>query len=118
MAIFLGHLVFVYHGFRYVEIDGVEGDLDIKDFVGEVMYDRMQQTGHFETSDFIINQIFKNAYWGIRGNYHNMPTDCPQRDERHGWLGDRATGCWGESFDLIMRCYTANGCRDIEESQT
>lgn len=109
--------VFVYHGFRYVEIDGVEGDPDIKDFVGEVMYDRMQQTGHFETSDFIINQIFKNAYWGIRGNYHNMPTDCPQRDERHGWLGDRATGCWGESFVFDNALLYRKWLQDIEESQ-
>lgn len=60
---------------------------------------------------------FQNAYWGIRGNYHNMPTDCPQRDERHGWLGDRATGCWGESFVFDNALLYRKWLQDIEESQ-
>lgn len=109
--------VFVYHGFRYVEIDGIEGRPDTDDFVGEVMYDKMKCTGDFETSNAVVNQIFKNAYWGIRGNYHNMPTDCPQRDERHGWLGDRATGCWGESFMFDNALLYRKWLQDIEESQ-
>ncbi len=108
---------FVYHGFRYAEIDGVEGEPSVKDFTGEVMYDRMETIGRFETSNPVINQVFRNAYWGIRGNYHNMPTDCPQRDERHGWLGDRATGCWGESFVFDNALLYRKWLKDIEESQ-
>lgn len=59
------------------------------DFIGKVVYDEMATNGTFETSEELINRIHKNAYWGIRGNYRGMPTDCPQRDERLGWLGDR-----------------------------
>ena len=70
----------------------------VDDFVGQVVYDEMETTGTFETSNPIINQVFKNAYWGIRGNYKGMPVDCPQRNERQPWLGDRSTGCYGESF--------------------
>ena len=89
---------FTYHGFRYVEITGYPGTPSIHDFEGKVLYDEMEVTGQFETSDKTLNQIYKNAYWGIRGNYRGMPTDCPQRDERMGWLGDRAVGSHGESF--------------------
>ena len=60
----------------------------------------MATTGRFECSDEILNAFHRNAYWGIRGNYRGMPTDCPQRDERMGWLGDRGTGCYGEAYLL------------------
>jgi len=102
---------FVYHGFRFVEISGMEEQPQLSHFTGRVFYDRMETTGQFETSNEVINKTFRNAYWGIRGNYRGMPTDCPQRDERQGWLGDRATGCFGEAFVLIMHCCTANGHR-------
>ena len=58
----------------------------------------MKTTGEFETSEEIINAVYHNAYWGIRSNYRSMPTDCPQRDERMGWTGDRTTGNYGESY--------------------
>ena len=91
------HPEYVYHGFRYVEIKGLKNEPKLGDFEGQVMYDKMAVTGHFETSNAVINQIYHNAFWGIRGNYRGMPTDCPQRDERLGWLGDRTMGCYGES---------------------
>lgn len=89
---------FAIHGFRYVEITGYPGKPSLTDFEGHVLYDEMKQTGHFETSDTLINQIYHNAYWSIRSNYRGMPTDCPQRTERMGWTGDRAIGSYGESF--------------------
>ena len=89
---------FVFHGFRYIELDGLTEMPVAKDLEVEVLYDDMATIGTFETDNRVINQVYSNAYWGIRGNYRNMPTDCPQRDERHGWMGDRTTGCWGESF--------------------
>lgn len=89
---------FVYHGFRYVEITGYPGIPTVADFQGRVVYDAMQTTGTFETSNPLINQIYQNAYWGILGNYKGMPVDCPQRNERQPWLGDRSTGAYGESF--------------------
>jgi alpha-L-rhamnosidase len=92
------HPMFVYHGFRYVEISGLRETPNLDDFEGWVIYDEMPVTGSFETSNEIINAVYHNAYWGIRGNYRSMPTDCPQRDERLGWTGDRTTGNFGESY--------------------
>ena len=109
--------VFSYHGFRYVEITGYPGTPTIDDFEGEVLYDEMETTGIFETSDSTINQIYHNAYWGIRGNYRGMPTDCPQRDERMGWLGDRAVGSLGESFVFNNHDLYVKWLDDIEQSQ-
>ncbi len=94
----LWHPMFVYHGFRYVEISGLRETPNLDDFEGWVIYDEMPVTGSFETSNEIINAVYHNAYWGIRGNYRSMPTDCPQRDERLGWTGDRTTGNFGESY--------------------
>lgn len=115
---FTWHPAFVYHGFRYVEIDGLENAPSLNDLTGEVIYDEMETTGSFSTSNPLINQIYKNAYWGIRGNYRAMPTDCPQRDERMGWLGDRATGCFGESFVFNNGMLYSKWMRDIEDCQT
>ncbi|MDR1936914.1 MAG: alpha-rhamnosidase, partial [Tannerellaceae bacterium] len=89
----------------------------LSDFEGRVVYDEMDVTGQFETSDPTINQVYKNAYWGIRGNYRGMPTDCPQRDERMGWLGDRAVGSQGESFIFDNHNLYAKWLDDIEQSQ-
>lgn len=109
---------FVYHGFRFVEITGLEVKPILQNFTGRVIYDKMETTGSFETNNEIINQIFKNAYWGIRGNYRGMPTDCPQRDERQGWLGDRVTGCFGEAFLFDNALLYSKWLQDIEDSQS
>ena len=111
------HPTFVYHGFRFVEITGLGYEPSLEDFEGQVIYDKMAITGHFECSDPVINQVYKNAFWGIRGNYRGMPTDCPQRDERMGWLGDRATGCYGESWIFDNRALYAKWLDDIAIEQ-
>jgi len=89
---------FVYHGFQYAEITGYPGKPSLNDFEGRVVYDALENTGQFETSHALINQIFKNAWWAINSNYKGMPVDCPQRNERQPWLGDRPMGAYGESF--------------------
>lgn len=109
---------FIYHGFRYVEISGIHSAPAVSSITGKVIYDRMETTGHFETSNELVNTIYKNAYWGIRSNYRGMPTDCPQRDERQGWLGDRATGCYGESFVFDNALLYNKWVQDIEDSQS
>ena len=108
---------FTYHGFRYVEIAGAAAKPDLEKLKGEVVYDAMPTTGRFETSDSTINQVYRNAYWGLRGNYRSMPTDCPQRDERMGWLGDRAMECIGESFMFRQALLYEKWARDIRDSQ-
>ena len=88
---------FVYHGFRYVEVTGYPSP-ELTDFTGEVVSDEMEHLGTFSCSDSMLNRIYRNAYWGILSNYKGMPVDCPQRNERQPWLGDRVMGCWGESY--------------------
>ena len=111
------HPLFVYHGFRYVEISGLRETPDLDDFEGCVIYDEMPVTGSFETSNEIINAVYHNAYWGIRGNYRSMPTDCPQRDERLGWTGDRTTGNFGESYIFNNHQLYAKWLSDGDDSQ-
>lgn len=108
---------FVYHGFRYVELSGYKHVPSIIDFDGRVVYDDMKTTGTFESSDKTMNQIFRNAWWGILSNYKGMPVDCPQRNERQPWLGDRTTGSYGESFLFDNSRLYAKWLQDIRQSQ-
>ncbi len=111
------HPTFVYHGFRYVEVSGLRRNPSPDDFTGWVIYDEMPVTGSFETSNEIINAVYRNAYWGIRGNYRSMPTDCPQRDERMGWTGDRTTGNYGESYIFNNHQLYAKWLTDADDCQ-
>ncbi|MGC4102889.1 alpha-L-rhamnosidase [Ferruginibacter sp.] len=112
------HPSFVYHGFRYVEVSGFPGTPTLNNFEGQLIYDDLQTTGVFETSDKTINAIYKNAWWGIASNYKGMPIDCPQRNERQPWLGDRVIGAQGESFLFDNATLYAKWMDDIEQSQT
>lgn len=107
---------FVTHGFRFVEVIGMKNP-QTDHFIGEVISDEMPITGTFECSDTTINQIFKNAYWGILGNYKGMPIDCPQRNERQPWLGDRTRGALGESFIFGNERLYTKWMNDIVEAQ-
>ena len=107
---------FVYHGFKYAEVIGLK-DATKDDFVAEVVADEMRATGQFECSDTILNKVMKNAWWGILDNYKGMPLDCPQRDERQPWLGDRTMGSLGESFLFDNERLYTKWMRDICEAQ-
>ncbi len=107
---------FVYHGFRYAQITGLKNPKK-DDFIGEVISDEMEKTGFFASSDTILNKVYHNAEWGILGNYKGMPVDCPQRDERQPWLGDRTRGCLGESFIFDNNLLYNKWDRDITEAQ-
>ncbi len=78
---------FTYFGFRYIELSGVEHPADDA-IAGVVVYTDAAQTGTFTCSDTWLNQMYENTLWGQRGNFLEIPTDCPQRDERLGWTGD------------------------------
>lgn len=108
---------FVYHGFRYVEVTGFPGVPKLENFEGRVVYDDIPTIGTFTSSNTTLNQIFKNAYWGIRSNYKGMPVDCPQRNERQPWLGDRSTGAYGESFLFDNSRLYAKWLDDIQQAQ-
>ena len=110
------HPTFVYHGFRYAEISGL-ANAKIEDFIGEVVSDEMAETGHFVSTDTILNKVYRNAVWGVLSNYKGMPVDCPQRDERQPWLGDRTRGCYGEAFIYDNNALYTKWVRDITEAQ-
>ena len=79
---------FTFHGFRYVEVNDWPGELNLADLSAVVLHSDLERTGWFECSDPLLNQFHKNVVWGMRGNFLDVPTDCPQRDERLGWTGD------------------------------
>lgn len=110
------HPTFVYHGFRYAEISGL-ANAKIEDFIGEVVSDEMAETGHFVSTDTVLNKVYRNAVWGVLSNYKGMPVDCPQRDERQPWLGDRTRGCYGEAFIYDNNALYTKWVRDITEAQ-
>lgn len=108
----------VYQGFRYAEIVGLSEMPDSSSIQGIIIGDKMATTGMFTCSDSLLNQLFRAAYHGIQGNYHGFPTDCPQRDERLGWLGDRMTGCYGESMIFDNKTIYLKWLQDIEDTQS
>ena len=79
-----------FHGFRYAEIAGWPGTLTADDVEAVVVHSDLERTGTFECSNELVNQLHRNIVWGLRGNFLDLPTDCPQRDERLGWTGDIA----------------------------
>jgi alpha-L-rhamnosidase len=83
---------FTFHGFRYVQVDGWPGDIDADAaggaLVARVLHTDMERTGWFASSDPLVDRLHENIVWGMRGNFVDIPTDCPQRDERLGWTGD------------------------------
>jgi len=79
---------FTFFGFRYLEISGWPGKLTKDQIVGEVLSSYLPRTGNFSCSNPMINQLYSNIIWGQRSNFVDIPTDCPQRDERQGWTGD------------------------------
>ena len=79
---------FTFHGFRYVEVTGLESKPALNAVTGVVVHTDMQRTGNFECSNELVKKLYHNIIWGQKGNYLEIPTDCPQRDERMGWTGD------------------------------
>ena len=79
---------FTYYGFRYLEISGWQGDLTKDQICAFAVYSNLEQTGSFQCSEPMLNKLYENIVWGQRSNFLDVPTDCPQRDERHGWTGD------------------------------
>ncbi len=109
------HLTF--YGFRYVKVEGWVGELRTEDFVGEVIYSDMEVTGHVETSNPLVNRLFLNALWGQKGNFVDVPTDCPQRDERMGWTGDAQVFCGTAAFNMNTHAFYSKYGYDMLREQ-
>jgi alpha-L-rhamnosidase len=108
---------FTYHGFRYVEVTGFPGTPDLNTLVGRIVNDDVATTGEFMCSNPLINKFYQNVVWGVRGNYRSFPTDCPQRDERQAWLGDRSAESRGEMFLFDVAAFYSKWVADFEDGQ-
>src|SRR5207245_6180493 len=111
-------LRFTYVGSRYVEATGYPGEPGLAALEGRVVHDDMARAGSFTSSNELLNRIHHNMFWGVRGNYRSIPTDCPQRDERQGWLGDRSMVSRSESYLFDIAAFYTKWHRDLEDSQT
>lgn len=102
-----------FHGFRYVEITGLRGEFVPADIEAVVVHSRMTPTGWFECSDPRVNRLVLNSRWGQKGNFLDLPTDCPQRDERLGWTGDIAVYAPSAVFQFDCADVLHNWLRDL-----
>ena len=104
---------FTFHGFRYVEVTGV----DEFELTGRVVQSDTPRTGRFECSDELVNQLWRNINWSQRGNFISVPTDCPQRDERLGWLADAQVFLPTASLNMDVAAFTTKWGYDILDAQ-
>jgi alpha-L-rhamnosidase len=108
---------FTYHGFRYVEVQGYPGKPDLATIEGRVVNDDVEPAGEFTCSHPVINKVYRSIVRGVQGNYRSIPTDCPQRDERQGWLGDRSAESRGESYLFDISALYAKWVQDMADAQ-
>jgi len=108
---------FTFQGFRYVKVSGYPGEVQPEDFTGVVIHSDMQPTGHFQSSHARLNQLQHNIVWGQKGNFLEVPTDCPQRDERLGWTGDIQVFVRTANFNMDTSNFLAKWLRDLRADQ-
>jgi alpha-L-rhamnosidase len=108
---------FTFQGFRYVAVDGFPGTPTLDAITGVVLYSDLQQTGTFETSNPLVNRLQENIVWGQRGNFLEVPTDCPQRDERLGWTGDAQVFSRTAAFNMNVAGFFAKWLGDVAADQ-
>ncbi len=109
---------FTFHGFRYVELTGYPGRPALDAVTGVVVASDNPATGSFETSNPLVNQLQHNIVWGQRGNYLEIPTDCPQRDERLGWMGDAEVFARTACFNADVASFLTKWLRDVRDAQS
>lgn len=108
---------FTFHGFRYVWVDGYPGEPTTESVTGIVLHSDMPRTGSFETSNPLLNQLQHNIQWGQKGNFVDVPTDCPQRDERLGWTGDAQVFSRTAAFNMDVAGFFTKWLRDMAADQ-
>lgn len=110
---------FTFHGFRYIWIEGMEKEvIQLKDFIACTIHSDMEVTGNFTCSDIGINQLQSNIQWGMRSNFLDIPTDCPQRDERLGWTGDAQVFAATASYNMNTALFYTKWLKDLKAEQT
>lgn len=110
---------FTFHGFRYVEAEtsrlGPDGSLEV---TGIVLHSDTAPTGEFRCSNELLNQLQHNIVWGQKSNFLEVPTDCPQRDERLGWTGDAQVFVRTACFNMDVRGFFHKWMRDVRDAQS
>ena len=109
---------FTFHGFRYVEVTGFPGKPTISALRGCAINTDLPSTGTFTCSDPIVNQLQSNVLWSQRGNFISVPTDCPQRDERLGWMGDAQIFVRTAAFNMDVSSFMSKWMCDVEDAQS
>ena len=108
---------FTFQGFRYVKIDGFPGELRPENLTAVALYSDMRPTGEFATSDSLLNQLQHNIQWGQKGNFLDVPTDCPQRDERLGWTGDAQAFFRTAAYNMNVHNFFVKWMEDVSAEQ-
>ncbi|AIE84641.1 family 78 glycoside hydrolase catalytic domain [Fimbriimonas ginsengisoli] len=109
---------FTFHGFRYVEVTGYPGKPGRGAITGVVVGSNNPKSGTFQCSDQLVNQLQHNIFWGQRGNYLEVPTDCPQRDERLGWMGDAQIFARTACFNNDVAAFLEKWTQDVIDAQS
>lgn len=108
---------FSYFGFRYVKLAGITGTVNPADFTAVALYANMQPTGTFACSNPLLNQLHHNIVWGQKSNFTDVPTDCPQRDEKLGWTGDAQAFSRTATFNFDVKQFFSKWLNDLSLDQ-
>ena len=108
---------FTFYGFRYVKVTGWEGELRKEDFTGKALYSDLTRTGFLHTTNGKINRLYENTVWGMKSNFLDMPTDCPQRNERLGWTGDAQVFSPTACYHMDTRAFFHKFVKDLRDEQ-
>ena len=108
---------FTFHGYRYIEIHGLDKPLPLEDVKGLVLESIGEQTSHYESSNENINRLYQNIVWGQRGNFLTVPTDCPQRDERMGWTGDAQVFARTATYNMNVDPFYTRWLYSVRDNQ-
>lgn len=108
---------FTWHGFQFIKVEGFPGELKPENFTAVALYSDMPMTGSFSSSNGLVNQLQHNIQWGQKGNFLDVPTDCPQRDERLGWTGDAQAFSRTAAFNMNVHSFFTKWLKDVEADQ-
>jgi alpha-L-rhamnosidase len=108
---------FTFHGFRYIKIEGLRETINPDNFTAVALYSDMNPTGTFTCSSSLLNQLQHNIQWGQKGNFLDVPTDCPQRDERLGWTGDAQVFSRTATFNMDVHNFFVKWLKDVALDQ-
>lgn len=106
-----------FFGFRYIRLENWPDEIKKENFTAIVVHSDIRRTGYFECSDEAVNRLFKNIIWGQKGNFLDVPTDCPQRDERLGWTGDAQVFVRTASLNFDVKRFFKKWLRDLAADQ-